>query len=441
MNMDPGNTHAELVRRVKEAGVAGAGGAGFPTWRKLDCKGRVDTVILNGAECEPLLFSDLHCMRSYPEAIVGAAVRVREALGAREVVIAFKHKRRKHLGGLVAAAAGDPAMRVLELEDVYPSGDEHVLTFLATGRVPPQSGLPLDVGVLIQNVQTAVHIHEAMEGRPVTRRFVTVAGAVGRPFCAEAPLGTRVEDLLERAGGVTCPDPLVLAGGVMMGRPVEAGEGVARTTSGIVVLPPDNPVAKELRTPLEREVRVSASVCDQCYTCTELCPRHLLGHAIEPHKLMRRAGRVLSTPGEEDHIAFYCCECGVCSLVACPVRITPRRLIAAMKSVVPREFVRKAAGVPHPDHARKALPMPWLKMRLAIERFDVEPEFLGPLNDVPRLSLDLREFGGSRAQPRVEPGDLVLAGDRVAEGRWLDVHAPLAGTVESVGGSVDIRVH
>ncbi len=419
-----------LVQAVKAAGVAGAGGAGFPAWRKLDCAGRVGTVILNGAECEPLLYSDLECMIHCPEAIVETAGVLRETLGAAEAVVAFKRKRAGYLSRLAALAGARPGVRIVELEDVYPSGDEHVLTYLVTGRVPPQGGIPLDVGVVVQNVQTAVHIHDALQGKPVTHRFVTMGGAVRRPVCVEAPLGTPLEELLDLAGGPSCDNPVFLAGGVMMGRPVPLSASVGKTTSGFLVLPADNPAVREATGDGRRDLKIAASVCDQCYTCTALCPRRLLGHAIEPHLLMRRAAAVLEQPEDRDHIAVYCCECGVCALLACPLRITPRRLIGEMKKVISRDSVRKEHRTADPAFLAKAFPMKQLMMRLALTRYEGVPRFLGPLRGTGRLRLELCEFGGGVLQPAVRTGERVHVGERIAAGKWTDLHASADGTVE-----------
>jgi Na+-translocating ferredoxin:NAD+ oxidoreductase RnfC subunit len=303
----------------------------------------------------------------------------------------------------------------------------------------PQGGIPLDVGVLVQNVQTLAHVGDALDGRPVTHRFVTLAGAVARPITVEAPVGTPLSRLLELAGGATCDQPRYLAGGVMMGALVEEDFAVRKTTSGILVLPPDNPAVRERLTSLEREARVSKSVCDQCFTCTELCPRYLLGHDIQPHLLMRRAETVLERPGEADHIAWYCCECGVCSLIACPVRITPRRLIAAMKQHMPPPHKQpKQNVVPHPDYDRKGLPMSYVMMRLALESYAGENRFLGPLHDLDHVRICRGEFGGGLAEPLIEPGRRVIQGEPVAEGRHTRHHAPMAGRVTAVDDAITL---
>ncbi len=428
-----------LITRVQEAGVVGAGGAGFPTWRKLDCQGRVDTLIVNGAECEPLLYADYHCMIQYADRIVAAAATLRDALGLSRVVVAGKRKRAAVREVFQRYLPEDGGVEWLDLPDVYPSGDEHILVYEATGRIVPQGGIPLEVGVLVQNAQTMIHIHQALEGRPVTRRFISVGGAVATPVTLEAPVGTPLSALLEAAGGPTIPEPFFLAGGAMMGQLVGDSFATAKTTSGILVLPADNPAVMERRTPLDREIRVSASVCDQCYACTELCPRHLIGHEIEPHLLMRRARAIMEDPRERDHIAHYCCECGICSLVACPVRITPRRLIAGFKHRVPGEYRRRRPEYRvHPVYEQKRLPMSYLIRRLALDGYVAGSRFLGELRDLERVRVPLAEFAGHVAEPLVEVGDRVMENELIARGRFSLVHAPVGGVVERVDDAVEI---
>jgi len=420
----------QLLSRVREGGVVGAGGAGFPTWRKLDCRGQADTLILNGAECEPLLYADYHCQLLYADKILAAAERLRSMLGLERVVLAFKRKRQAVRQVVERLLPEYPQTRLHLLENIYPSGDEHILVLDVTGRVVPQGGIPLAVGVLVQNVQTMVHIHDALLGRPVTHRFVTLGGAVARPFTAEVPIGTRLADLLAHAGQVTCREPHFLAGGVMMGELVDENFAVAKTTAGILVLPPENPAVQERLSSLSRDLRIALSVCDQCYACTEMCPRKLIGHEIEPHRLMRRAGTVLQAPDQQDHIAHYCCECGICSLIACPVKITPRRLIAAMKGKVPTDWKRERAEYDvHPEFHRKRLPLDTVARRMDVQRYDGEPRFLGRLSDMGVVDLTLTEFGGRPLQPVVADGDRVIGGEVVARGEQTVLHAPIGGRV------------
>jgi len=422
--------YQEMIFKIREAGVVGAGGAGFPTWRKLECRGEVDTLILNGVECEPLLHADYYCMLHYADKIMESAAQLKDILHLTNLVLALKEKRSAVRNALKKALGSDNLLQIQLLPDVYPSGDEHILVYDITGRIVPQGGIPLDVGVLVQNVQTLIFIHDALQGIPVTRRFISVSGAVNKPFTAEVPVGTPLLKLLDAAGGASCPKPSFLAGGVMMGNLVSSDFTVAKTTSGVLVLPKDNPAVEERTRTLERDLKICASVCDQCYACTELCPRHLIGHDIEPHLLMRRARDVLENSRQTDHIVHYCSECGICSLIACPLKITPRRLIAAMKKKVPAEFRKeKESYSVHPDYPRKKLPMNYVLERLDLARYEQGSHFIGELSNVTRIRMTLEEFGNNPVEPDVDSGIGVIRGEVVARGRHTVFHAPISGIV------------
>lgn len=425
---------SELIRLVRQAGVTGAGGAGFPAWRKIDCQGKADTLLVNGAECEPLLYADYYAMQLYGDRLIAACLLLGRALDLRQIIIAVKQSRKAILDHLARLAAGVEHIQVFPLPEVYPSGDEHILTWLATRRAIPQGGLPLNAGVLVHNVQTLIQIGQAAEGHPVTSRFVSIGGAVRQPLTAEVPAGTPAAALLEAAGGPTVPNWRLLAGGIMMGELMDPGDGIQKTTSGILVLPNDHPAIVERTQDPCRMLKVSASVCDQCYTCTEYCPRRLLGHDIQPHLLMRQARRLWDDPSLQDGQARYCCECGVCSLVACPLQITPRRIIAGLKRKLP-----PASREPQPEPAvrdgllRKQLPLPYIMKRLALSSYAVQNIFIGELIPSPVLKIALREFGGSFATPAVRPGQRVIPGEVLATGKWTCFHSPVHAIILSIG--------
>ena len=202
-----------LVDKVKKAGVVGAGGAGFPTWKKIDA--RVDHVIANGAECEPLLHNDQYLMSREAASVVKGVELVMKSVGAKRGAIALKEKHKDAVAAFRRALKKKDHIRLLFLQNSYPAGDEFVLVYDATGRVIPESGLPLDVGVINSNVETFKNVADADGGRPVTHRYVTVAGAVRNPVALEAPIGTSLADLIERAGGPETKEYALMPGGVM----------------------------------------------------------------------------------------------------------------------------------------------------------------------------------------------------------------------------------
>ena len=204
-----------LAEKVRAAGVVGAGGGGFPAHVKLAAK--ADTVIANGAECEPLLHKDAVIMEQYAAQLVRGMELVMDAVGAQNGVIGIKGKK-KHAVEAVEAACQGSRVRVHLLGDYYPAGDEYDLVYTVTGRLIPPAGIPIQVGVVVNNVETLVNIAAAAEGKPVTHKTLTIAGAVKRPVTLTVPIGTSFRECLAPAGGLTTRDPVLCLGGLMMGQ-------------------------------------------------------------------------------------------------------------------------------------------------------------------------------------------------------------------------------
>jgi Na+-translocating ferredoxin:NAD+ oxidoreductase RnfC subunit len=165
--------------------------------------------------------------------------------------------------------------------DCYPAGDEFVLVYDVTGRVIPPGGLPRDVGCVVVNVETLVNIGS---DKPVTHKYLTVAGAVRTPVTLRVPVGLPIREVIDAAGGAAVPMFRALMGGVMMARlAADLDEPVTKTTGGVVVLPSDHFLIRWHQQEWRQIERIAKSACDQCRFCTEMCPRYLLGHPIQPH--------------------------------------------------------------------------------------------------------------------------------------------------------------
>jgi Na+-translocating ferredoxin:NAD+ oxidoreductase RnfC subunit len=203
-----------LAEKVKQAGVVGAGGGGFPTHIKLAAQ--ADTVIANGAECEPLLHKDAVIMEEHAVELVRGVQLAVAATGAKEGVIGIKGKK-KHAVEAVTAACQGTNIRVHLLGDYYPAGDEYDLVYHVTGKLIPPGGIPIAVGVVVNNVETFMNIAAAEAGQPVTEKMLTIAGAVKSPVTLRVPIGTTFRDCITAAGGLTTNDPVLCLGGLMMG--------------------------------------------------------------------------------------------------------------------------------------------------------------------------------------------------------------------------------
>lgn len=430
-----------LLENIRAAGVVGAGGAGFPTYKKLDV--RVEHVIANGAECEPLLYKDREVMLREPERLLRGLELLRDLTGASTVTLCVKEKNAdvlRPLGPRMKALG----FRSLVYPNVYPAGDEYVLAHAVTGRLVPPGGLPLQVGCVVNNVETVVNVADAAAGRPVREKWLTVAGEVGAPATLRVPLGTSYRDCVGAAGGPTCDNPTVLTGGVMMGGwTTDLDTPVTKTVGGLIVLPSDHYLVRRKTAPREAYTRVGHGQCDQCSLCTELCPRYLMGYPIEPHRVMRN---LLMSGDAKQRLSLwaqYCCECNVCSLIACPEQLDPKNICVDAKTQLreaglsrePEELGRVTGGI-HPVRGGREIPIQTLYTRLGLNPYD-RP---APFRDAPlrpgRTVIPLRQHVGAPAIPVVVEGDRVKAGDPVgvtdADTLGCPVHAGIDGTVTAV---------
>lgn len=324
----------EALARIREAGIVGLGGAAFPTWRKLTLPpgGGVDTLVINGAECEPYLTSDYRTMLSHPNEVVEGALVMARIAGVKRVIIgieADKLAAKWWLDVAVAIAAnGSVPVEVVPCEIHYPQGAERQLVTALTGRVVPARGLPTAVGVLVQNVATAVSVYEAVRWRrPLLDRIMTVTGpGIRVPRNLRVPIGTLLGEVVAFCGGMDPDTTRVIAGGPMMGRALPRLDvPVIKGMNGLVLL--------KGRGPFED----GFGPCIQCGRCLEACP---LG--LEPDQVSVRveAGRPLDT---EPYGASDCYECGSCSYV-CPSARPLVQFMQVAKSALRRSAALKVAS-------------------------------------------------------------------------------------------------
>jgi len=434
----------QIVEKVKNAGVVGAGGAGFPTHVKINAE--VDTVLVNGASCEPLLMSDPYIMEHELDIMIDGLNAVLDATGAKRGVICIKGKHGKALETIKEAVAKDTTGRLeaFELRDFYPAGDEQVLVKEVTGRTVPEAGIPLQVGVVVSNTESLYNIANAMKDIPLTERYVTVTGEVGQDMVVKVPVGTIVSDLLEFAGGTKLSDYRVVDGGPMMGRVLpDTDQPVTKVTSGLIVLDPEHNVVKGKVMDPAAIKRITGTVCCQCTHCTELCPRNLLGHSINPHKLMRSLSAMVEDPKARME-ALLCCECGICEKFACPMGISPREVNMLIKKELMKEGVRwPATGeepTNHPMRDVRYVPTKRLMQRLDVLKYDTHPGMPEEAFVPERVVIPLSQHIGAPAQCLVKEGDTVKKGDLIGEipegALGARIHASIDGVVTSVEGGV-----
>lgn len=426
----------DIAIKARDAGVVGSGGAGFPTHVKLSTP--VEIFLVNGAECEPLLKVDQQLAAKYAHQLVRGLQLGMQAVGAREGIIAFKAKHTEAISAVQPLLL--PNMRIHILKDVYPAGDEVITIWMATGRRVPPAALPKDVGVAVNNVLTLINLARAVdEGTPVVDRTLTISGAVSSPITVTVPVGTSLREVIARAGNITVDKPYFVNGGPMMGKLLESiDQPVTKTTGGIIVLPEDHIVIRRHRKPMQDVVAIARAVCEQCNLCTELCPRHLIGHELHPALIVRSAN--YHDIGKPSVLlsALTCSECAICEQWACPVDISPMRINVALKAKFREEGVRYVGDLrpldPMAEH--RLVPTSRLVRRLAIAVYDKK----APLDETEYLPssvvLNMRQHVGAAAMPVVQVGDTVqrgqLVGEIPADALGARIHASISGRVAAV---------
>jgi len=426
-----------LSDKLRENGVVGAGGAGFPTYVKAQT--RVEFLIANGAECEPLIHKDAELMQRYPAEILAGMSAMMDAVGARAGKLGVKSKNAASLTALKGSLK-DGRVEFVELGDFYPSGDEYELVYAATGRLIPPAGIPLNVGCVVNNVETLYNVTRADEGAPVTRKFLSVCGAVRKPVSFWAPVGTPFRDLIAAAGGATVPEIAVFVSGIMMGSlTFDLDEPVTKTTGGLIVLPRDHYlVTRRMRTGREM-ARIGKSACDQCSYCTEFCPRYLLGYEVMPHKVMRGLGFSAAGAANWNQWSELCCGCGICTLFACPEDLYPKEACDDAKRDRRSAGLKFAQGkpvAPHPMKEYRRVPLASLRRRLRIQEYERDAPFAEIECRPAVVRVKMRQHTGEPAVPTVRAGQKVKEGDmigRAAEGkRGANIHASITGKVRAV---------
>jgi Na+-translocating ferredoxin:NAD+ oxidoreductase RnfC subunit len=444
LNSDFPRSRDEIIARIFEAGVVGAGGAGFPTHVKAAA--RADVVIANGCECEPLLQTDRYVLESMAKTVVDGLLVMMLATGASRGRIALREGFPGVEDTLKKSVEGARGVDVVTVADNYPAGDEHILVYEATGRVIPQGGIPPDVGIVVSNVNTLVNVRQAMDGIPVTSRFVSVCGDVDNPCLVEAPVGTSVRDVLELTGNAGEIEAKgVLLSGVMMGQYCEdLSTPIDKRMGSVVVIPGDSELRTRKSLSTETMIRRAASVCCQCRLCTDLCTRHLMGHSIEPHRVMRAIAWGRSYIPDLSG-ALFCSGCGLCGVYVCPMGLSPDRISSMVRAEMGERGVKaedQPEAVVTPLRAGRLVPHHRILERTGLAPFERDLEFAGALKPG-SVRIPLAQHAGKPARPVVEEGATVaegqLIGDAEAGGISARVHASISGVVTSVDGRVGIE--
>lgn len=313
-------TPVEIIRIVSQAGIVGQGGAAFPTHVKLTVPlgKKIDTVLINGAECEPYLTCDDALMRTESDKIISGALLIKKATSAARIIIGIEKNKPEAIKKIKEASASYPEVTVVALKKKYPQGSEKQLIQALTKKVVPAGTLPIDCNCIVDNVATAFTIYEAVYyRRPLIERIVTVSGKqLTAPGNFKVLNGTPIINLLDASGGLPSDSGKVIAGGPMMGRAVSHLEaGTSKGLSGVVVLP------------LSQSLRKKVGPCIRCSACVSACPM-----GLEPYLYMQQAENRFWDE-MKSHGVMNCIECGCCSY-SCPASRPLLDFIRLGKSVL-----------------------------------------------------------------------------------------------------------
>ncbi|OQY40318.1 MAG: electron transport complex subunit RsxC [Candidatus Cloacimonetes bacterium 4572_65] len=298
----------EMKKRISEAGVCGMGGAGFPTHVKLSPPKEkpIDTVILNGVECEPFLTADYRIMLERAEDIISGLKLLMKIVGATKGIIGIEANKPDAMAHMEKLVASENNIEVIGLKVMYPQGAEKQLIYATTKRkVPSNGGLPMDIKVVVQNVGTAIAVYEAVsQKRPLIERVITITGAIVKnPKNYSARIGTLYSELLEGAGGVTEDIGSVISGGPMMGFAIPTLETpMTKGSSGLLIF--NKKQAK----------RAKEQTCISCASCVDVCPMNLIPNMIVRGAKYGDWDLAIKAGGVD------CMKCGTCAYV-CPANI------------------------------------------------------------------------------------------------------------------------
>ncbi len=432
-------TLEKLQQLMKDNGIVGAGGAGFPSYAKLDK--RADTIILNCAECEPLLKLHRQLLAEYAYEIMSTLDLIADLVDAKSVIIAVKHAYTEAVNAVKANLDSFKRISIGYLPEIYPAGDEVVTIYETTKRVVAPGKLPITVGVTVFNVETIYNVYRAInENEPVTYKYITVAGEVKKPVTVKVPLGTSIKEVIKMAGGATVENYKLINGGPMTGGLIEEFQTVTKTTNGILVMPKDHYIINKRLASIKTDMKRAMSACCQCKMCTDMCSRNLLGHPIKPHEFMRVATSGVTRDIEPFINTMFCSACGLCEMYACNQGLSPRALILAYKNGLRQNGIKIPDDISFKEVSKqrefRKVPMHRLVARLGLTPYDKPAPLDNELKSVKTVKIALAQHIGAPCNAVVKKGDKVKSGQIIGESSvdklGVNIHASISGVVLDV---------
>ena len=424
----------ELKELMKESGIVGAGGAGFPSYAKL--ADGADTLVVNGAECEPLLYTDYILLQKEMPMVLSGIQAVLDYAKIPCALLCVKEHTAVRLKLKDGTKLADRII-LKTLPDVYPMGDEISLIYQATGRVVRPGNLPITAGVIVLNVETFYNIAVKLKrGKNLTEKYLTIAGNIPEAIVVKVPIGVTVAELFDKNSIIIPEGHIVLDGGPSMGKVIDPDSAVVtKTTKGLLILPENCEAAQSKFLDGDKSIARAETACCQCTRCTDMCPRHLLGYPLEPHKMVRTAKGAATVLPEMVISATLCCGCGICESLACCQGISPKAVINEYKALLAKNklrYVGKEDVSPAQEREWRMVPSERWANVLGVARFDKVGKYIGEQTSYARVEILLRQHIGAPSVPCVEDGTYVSKGDKIAEaaeGLSLPQYASISGKV------------
>ncbi len=427
---------------MQKNGIVGAGGAGFPSYGKLT--DGASLLVINCIECEPLMYTDYTLVKEKLPDIVAGAQAIMEFGHIPNAILAIKAYRAQTLGLEDGQTLGE-GIHVKTVPNIYPMGDEINLIYQVTGRLIKPGNLPITQGVIVYNVETVYNTRAAIrDDKPVTEKWLTIGGDIPEAYVVRVPVGMRISDVLA-VTGVKVPEHYVMFdGGPSMGiMKNPASDVVCKTTNALIIVPDSIPAVVQKKRTVEENLRLAASVCCQCTRCTDLCPRHLLGYPLEPHKMVRATLSAAQESPELIRNASLCCSCDICGSFACCQGISPMMVIKEYKKILAQNKIKYTAGPddvykPDPDREYRMLTSGKWKEAIGVARFDKHPTYIPEKLKAHRVEIRMSQHIGAPSIPCVEVGADVTTGQMIANaGNGLSVpqYASIDGRVTFVDAS------
>ncbi|MBR5271250.1 MAG: 4Fe-4S dicluster domain-containing protein [Clostridia bacterium] len=433
-------TLEKLQDLIYSAGIVGAGGAGFPTHKKLSMQ--VEDIVVNAAECEPLMMVDHHILEKHFGDVVDVLKVISDTLNAKRVIIGIKSKNIHLLDKKIVNSLKGTNISIKEIPDVYPAGDEVVLTYETTGKIVPEGAIPIAVGVMVVNAETLYNIHKAFKGENVTEKYITIGGDIDKDITVKAPIGMKISELLADCKITDLTDREVINGGPMMGKLVDLeNDVVTKTTKGLLIFPKTHSVIQRKKQDISITLKRASAACCNCTMCTDLCPRHLLGYDLQVHKTVRAASHSEVTNTEAFLQNSLCCGCGICTVIACQQMLDPQKIATTIKGSLGKHGLKrennKAPQKVNDMRSSRLVSSQTLIDRLGIRKYvksEVNREYI-TFNPT-TVYIELSQHVGKKADSLVKVGDAVVKGQPIAatsaDALGTTMHSSINGVVREV---------